>query len=210
MFVLCLLPLCSCGNFWYDLPPEFIDAHCYKAPRGNKSLGHPGDKALHNIYLLEGLPKSDYLGKTEGSLWGSASLTSFLVMNKNVREPILRYGDNVFKFEINRDEIHFDGSITAVGEFVVIEDLQTIASMISLRASGFGKDWEDFKIDPDFYRYNSISFYFDFPCELVWESSVFWGGIEGECQLIYWRVQDVASGREICYDATEILSPLLS
>lgn len=205
LLLLCclLISLCGCGDFWYDVPSEFIDAPMYSAQKKGKGLGHPEDKMLDNIYALKGLPESDYLYRTEGSFWGSDSPTGFLIMNKNAQEPIFRY--DVYKIEIKRDKTNFDGSITAAGEPIVIEDAQIIADMISLRLNGSGKYWEDLEIDTDTYYDNPVCFYFDLPCQLIWNSVIFREEDENGDTIIYWKCLDVINDREICYDATGIL-----
>lgn len=204
LLILFLLLVSGCRNFWYELSPDFIKAGYYVAPIGKRSLGHPDGKMYDNIYTLKGLPQSDYLLRTEGSPWGSAESYGFLLMNKKVQEPIFLY--DVKMIEISKDINEFNKSIPHVSEPVVIEDSQTIADFILLRTNGVGIDKENFFVDDDSYWY--VYFYFDLPCKLVWKSSIFWD--ESKEQKIYWRVHDVASGSEICYDATEILSPLLS
>ena len=204
-----LFLMCGCNDFWYDLSSDFIEASFYDAKIGNRSLGHVEDM-LTNIYAIEGLSENEYLGITRGSLWGNGNKSNraSLIMNKNVQEPIFRY--DIYEVKIERDKVNFDGSITTVGNPIVIKDSGIIANLISLHAEGNGKREDDFKTDPESNYYNSVSFYFDLPCELIWNSSIFRDKDEDGNHIIYWRCYNVAENREICYVVTEILLPLLS
>lgn len=201
LLVLCLfLSLSGCSNFWYDVPSEFIEVGVYEALKGNDSLGHPDGKMLDNIYTLKGLPQSDYLLRTRGSFWGESSSTGFLLMNKNVEEPLFRYSDDISKIEINVKQQNEDGIVVAEAKATVI-DHQIISDLLLIRINGDPIEWDD---NTYISEKGNVSFYFNFPCELIWRSTLYFDG-----NTIKWLCEDVKSGERKCFDVTTVLSNIL-
>jgi len=189
--------------FFNTYTPSFEYTKANYSANPMEYLGKWEGDPMINVFELDGLPH-DYLWQKKIGLYDSSE---YFIMSKNVQEPIFRY--EVYKVEIIRDKINFDGSISNIEGSLVIEDNQVIADMLSLRASGYGKDWEEFKIDPNTYYYNTVSFYFDLPCELSWESSIFFYEDENKSQKFYWRCYDVMNDRDVCYDITDVFTSLL-
>ena len=173
---------------WFkDELPKFTEMCGYNAEAGN-FLGK-GEYMGDNIYELKGLPKSDYLFRKKGSVYGDA--VESLLINKNVAEPILCY--NVKSLEIIDTQNENETPI-------MIEDSYIIEEVIKPRKEGKAAI-----TDPSLYKnkepYRRVRFNFDLPCNLVWECDLF-KNEDGSIHLIYF---DIAQCNSFDYDVTVLL-----
>ena len=181
----------------YPIPSDFVVIP-YRAEKG-KYLGRRSTKdydvLLSSVHEIKGLSKNEYILFSEGSIYASSTLKVF--MQKDIQEPILRYKDSVFKIEIDVNQKNEDGAVVKNLKNSV-EDNQVILDFITLYENGKTVDWDDNTYISDT---QNIFFYFDLPCKLIWESTLYFHD-DGE---IYWLCWDFINNKKICYNVTNIL-----
>lgn len=160
LIVICiLLAMSGCKPWpnWIDID-EFTELEWYSANPG-KGIGK-GKDILENIFELEGLSNEEYLYDINPGLYGKMETTKgYMIMRKELDEPILRY-------EVKKIEIHLEKD-----KSIVIEDNNTIDDIIQIRKGQNALRLDQEYMDALWKQQDDVNgfFYFDLPCDLIWE-----------------------------------------